>query len=301
MAETEENWPVKYLNELVGTYILIFIGDGAVVASILTGAYGLLGASFGWAFGVMFAVYWVGGVSSGHINPAVTLGFASWRDFPWKHVPGYIISQIVGAFLAAATLYFTWLGYFQHNYQTTGIFPGEPGSSVWGATLWTFFPHPVYAGVGPFGDLARLEQASEFVSFAQAFFSELVITAILVAVIFALVDDWNPMGVRNTRALQGLTIGLLVGALVLYEAPVSMAALNPARDLGPRIFGYLVGFGDIAFPGPRGGWWLPSVSTAIGGVIGGGLYDLLTRRELFNIESGPDETPPGRGEEDEAD
>jgi glycerol uptake facilitator protein len=301
MAEAEENWTAKYINEVIGTFILIFLGDGAVVASIITGAYGLFGAAIGWGFAVMFAVYWAGGVSSAHINPAVTLGFATWRDFPWKHVPGYIISQIVGAFLAAATLYFTWLGYYQSQYQQTGIFPGEPGSSVWGATLWTFFPHPVFAGLKPFGDLTRLEQAANLVSFPQAFFSELVITAILVGLIFALVDDWNPMGTRDDPGLGGFLIGLVVAALVLYEAPISMAALNPARDLGPRIFGYLVGFGDIAFPGPRGGWWLPSVSTAVGGIIGGGLYDLLTRRELFNIEEGPpEETPPGRAEEGES-
>src|SRR5699024_9841186 len=174
----------------------------------------------------MFAVYWVGGVSSAHINPAVTLGFASWRDFPWKHVPGYIVSQIVGAFLAAATLWYTWLGYFQNRFQETGVYPGDPGSSEWAATLWTFFPHPDFVGVTK-GDLSTLNEAAHYVSFSQAFFSELVITAILVAVIFALVDEWNPMGIRNTKALQGLLIGLLVGALVLYEAPVSMAALNP--------------------------------------------------------------------------
>ncbi len=279
----EEYWRAKYLNELVGTFILILLGDGAVVVSVLTGGFDLFGVAVLWGFAVMFAVYWVGGVSEGHINPAVTIANAVWRDFPWKHVPGYIVSQIVGAFLAAATLFVTWSGYYQQFNEANNVVTGEPGSSITGMTLWTFFPNPAFAGV-KIGDFQTLNEAAFLVSFPQAFFSEVVITAILVGVIFALVDDWNPMGTRATPAISAFLIGLLVAALVQYEAPVSMAALNPARDLGPRIFGYLAGWGEIAFPGPRGGWWLPTTSTIVGGIIGGGLYDLLTRRYVKELE-----------------
>ena len=279
----EENWTAKYINELVGTFILMIFGDGAVVVSILTGAYGLFGVAVLWGFGVMFAVYWAGGVPAAHINPAVTIANAVWRDFPWKHVPGYAASQITGAFLAAATLWVTWGGWYQAFHNANGIQPGDPGSSITAMTLWTFFPNPAFAGV-VVGDAANLNEVANLVSFPQAFFSEVVITAILVGVIFALVDDRNPMGTRDSPGIAALLIGLLVAALVQYEAPVSMAALNPARDLGPRIFGLIAGYGSIAFPGPRGGFWLPTVSTIVGGVVGGGLYDVVTRKYLIEME-----------------
>ncbi len=288
---SDENYVAKYINEIIGTFILMLFGDGAVVVSILTGAYGLFGVAILWGFAVMFAVYWAGGVSSAHINPAVTLAFATWRDFPWKHVPGYIVSQITGAFLAAATLWFTWQGWFQAFHEANGIAPGEPGSSITAMTLWTFFPNPAFAGV-VVGDFSSLPEAAHLVSFPQAFFSEVVITAILVGVIFALVDEWNPMGTRDSPVMAAFTIGLLVAALVQYEAPVSMAALNPARDLGPRIFGFAVGYGEVAFPGPRGGFWLPTTSTIVGGILGGGLYDVATRRELIELESDDPEPEP---------
>jgi glycerol uptake facilitator protein len=294
----EENWTAKYVNEVIGTFILMLMGDGAVVVSILTGAYGLFGVAILWGFAVMFAVYWAGGVSSAHINPAVTLANAVWRDFPWKHVPGYVGAQLLGAFLAAATLWFTWSGWYAQFHQANGIQPGDPGSSITAMTLWTFAPNPAFAGV-IVGDLGSLTEAANLVSFPQWFFSELVITAILVGVIFALVDDRNPMGTRESPALAAFLIGLLVAALVQYEAPVSMAALNPARDMGPRIFGLLVGYGDIAIPGPRGGFWMPTVSTLVGGVVGGGLYDFLTRSTLIEMETEPREPDEAAATDDD--
>lgn len=287
----DENWTAQYINEIIGTFILIFLGDGAVVVSILTGAYGLFGVAILWGFAVMFAVYWAGGVSAAHINPAVTVAFATWGDFPWRRVPGYIASQLLGAFLAAATLWFTWQGWYQSFNQANGIQPGDPGSAITGMTLWTFFPNPAFAGV-VVGDATSMNQVANLVSFPQAFFSEVVITALLVGTIFALADAENEMAPTVSPGLFALLVGLLVAALVQYEAPVSMAALNPARDLGPRIFGYLVGYGEIAIPGPRGGFWLPSVSTLVGGLVGGGLYQYLTHRYIVGaIAPGqPDET-----------
>jgi glycerol uptake facilitator protein len=107
------------------------------------------------------------------------------------------------------------------------------------------------------------------------------------------------MGTRESPGLAALLIGLLVAALVQYEAPVSMAALNPARDLGPRVFGLLVGYGDVAIPGPRGGFWIPAVSTLVGGVIGGGLYDALTRRYLIELEASEPEPSAEAGAADD--
>jgi glycerol uptake facilitator protein len=73
-------------------------------------------------------------------------------------------------------------------------------------------------------------------------------------------------------------IGLLVAALIAYEAPVSMTALNPARDIMPRLWMAIVGWGEIAFPGPKGGWWIPTVSTIVGGIVGGAFYQGVYKR-----------------------
>ncbi len=207
MSEAQENWGYKYFNELIGTFILILLGDGAVVVNILTGGFDLFGVSILWGFAVMFAVYWVGGVSEGHINPAVTIANAVFRDFPWRHVPGYIASQVVGAFLGAVWLLFIWSGYYASFAQQNNITRGAPNSAITAMTLWTFFPNPAFAGVG-IGKLNSLTQAANLVSYPQAFLSQAMVTAVLVAVIFALTDDWNPVGTRETPAVAAALIGL---------------------------------------------------------------------------------------------
>jgi glycerol uptake facilitator protein len=273
----DRNWLGQYINEVIGTYILILFGCGSVVVSILTGAFGLFGVAILWGFAVTFGVYWAGAVSSAHINPAVTTAMAAWGDFPWRRVPGYVVAQMTGAFLAAATLWVTWLGWYQQFFGNQGIQPGEPGSSLSAMTLWTFAPNPAFAGVGAGEEgVTTMADVAGLVSFPQWFFSELVITAILVAAIFAMLDDESDLAVTDDIGIFAIAVGFLVAMLVQYEAPVSMAALNPARDLGPRIFGYLVGYGEIAFPGPRGGFWMPTVSTLAGGLLGGGVYQYAT-------------------------
>jgi glycerol uptake facilitator protein len=278
-SESDAGWTGTYINEVVGTFVLVFIGNGAVAVSVLTGGFDLFGVAVLWGLGVAMAVYWAGGVSAAHLNPAVTAAMVLWRGFPLRRVPGYVGGQLLGAFLAAATLWVTWGGYYRRFHEANGVVVGEPGSEITGMTLWTFFPNPAFAGV-VVGDAASVRDVAELVTFPQAFLSEVVITAILVGVIFALVDDRNPVGTRETPALAALLIGALVAMLVAYEAPISMAALNPARDLGPRVLGFLVGYGEVAIPGLRGEFWLPTVSTVVGGVLGGGLYDRLTRRYL---------------------
>jgi glycerol uptake facilitator protein len=287
-----ERWTGNYVNELVGTFVLVLIGNGAVASSVLTGSFDLLGVALLWGLGVAFAIYWAGGVSSAHLNPAVTAAMVVWRDFPPRRVPGYVGAQLAGAFLAAATVWVVWGGYYRRFHEANGVVVGEPGSEITGMTLWTFFPNPAVAGV-VVGDVDSLLAVTDLVTLPQAFLSEVLITAILVGVIFALVDERNPMGTREAPALVALLVGLLVAMLVQFEAPISMAALNPARDLGPRLFGYLVGYGEVAIPGLRGEFWVPTLSTLVGGLLGGGLYDLLTRRYLDEPTSGTvDATPP---------
>lgn len=261
--ETFRSWSGKYLNEFIGAFILILFGDGAVMVSVILGGYNLYGVGIMWAFGVMFGIYVAGGVSGAHLNPAITLAQATYRKFHWKHVPAYIGAQLAGAFFAAAVLYGVFSGAIEHFEAANGIVRGAAGSELSAMPFHCFFPNPAFAEANSW--------ALEVVSPYQAFFSEVVITAVLVGVLFALTDERNPW--KPKAGMGAFLIGLLVGALVAFEAPCSMAALNPARDLGPRLLTYLAGWGQIAFPGPRNCFWLFTVSTLIGGLIGGLCYE----------------------------
>ncbi|MBD0323074.1 MAG: aquaporin family protein [Aldersonia sp.] len=250
------------LAECVGTFILILFGNGAVAVSVLTGAFDLWAVALMWFLGVALGVYASGAVSGGHINPAVTLGLATFADFPWRKVPAYVVAQIAGAFLASLAIFVPWSGVIAGFESSEQLTRGEPGSQLSGIIFTTYAPNPAIVGT----DQAAIDQ----VSLAQWFGSEVIITAMLVFGIMYLIAEINDS--RPLANLAPAMIGLLVAALVAYEAPVSMAALNPARDLGPRIFMLLAGWDQIAFPGPRGGWWIPTVSTIVGGLIGGAFY-----------------------------
>ncbi|HIQ03335.1 MAG TPA: aquaporin family protein [Desulfurococcales archaeon] len=268
------NGLLVYINEFLGTWILMFLGNGAVVVAVISGGYDLFGVAILWGFAVTFAIYAAGGVSGAHLNPAVTIPLTIYRKFPVRKVPLYIICQILGAFFATVVLYAVWSGAIVHFEKVNGIIrsaigatPAESGARS-AMIFFTFAPNPAFATANGWG--------WDTVSPLQWFLSEAVITACLVWWIFALTDEKNPMAPK-VAGIAPAIIGGVVAALVAYEAPISMAALNPARDLGPRIFCYFAGWGPVAFPGPRGLWWMPSLSTIVGGIIGGAIYQYLTR------------------------
>src|ERR1700716_3395422 len=110
-----ESWTKKYLAEVLGTFVLVFLGDSFVAYAVAGSGgngfkAGLLAAGMFWGFAVTLAIYTAGAVSGAHLNPAVTLSLAWRRGFPWSKVPGYIGSQLVGAFLAAAAITLVWDG-----------------------------------------------------------------------------------------------------------------------------------------------------------------------------------------------
>jgi glycerol uptake facilitator protein len=255
--------------EFVGTFILMLFGNGAVVVSVATGSYDLWAVALMWFVGVSLAIYAAGAVSGAHINPAVTLSFAAFTDFPWRKAGPYIIAQILGAFTASVAIYTAFHGLINNFEAANNIVRGEPGSQLSAMVFTTYAPNPAIVGTGQ----AAFDQVPLWTWFA----SEMIITAFLVFAVFYLIEEIN--SARPLANLFPVMIGIVVAGLVAYEAPVSMAALNPARDLGPRIFTLLAGWGDIAFPGPRGvDFLIPTVSTIVGGLIGGAIYTYLYKR-----------------------
>jgi len=132
-----------------------------------------------------------------------------------------------------------------------------------------YYPNPGSVGTGP-QDLAKVPTAT-------AFMAEVLMTMVLLLAIMALIDESNPQAPKSN--LAPLVIGLTVSAMVMPGGPLTMAALNPARDFGPRLFGYLAGWGRIASPGPRGHeWWVYVLAPSVGGLLGGAIYSGLVQR-----------------------
>ncbi|MBI1829865.1 MAG: aquaporin family protein [Planctomycetes bacterium] len=259
--------------ELLGTFILVFFGCGSVHVDVLTGDLGLAAVALVWAIAIMLAIFCVGAVSGAHINPAMTLAFAAWGQFAWRDVPAYLAGQLAGAFLAAAVLFAFFQPMLTKKEQAKQVKRGEPGSEITACCYGEYFPNPgkLGSGPGPYDADAHAKH-NELVSEPMACFAEFLGTLILALMVFALVDGGN--AAAPAARLAPVFIGLTVAVLIMVIAPLTQACFNPARDLGPRLFAWLAGWGDIAIPGPRGtGMVTVYVLAPIAGAIaGGGVY-----------------------------
>src|SRR3989442_489631 len=186
MAVAEESWTKKYLGEVLGVFVLVFLGDSFVAYAVAGNSgflAGLLGAGFFWGFAVTLAIYACGAVSGAHLNPAVTLALAWRRGFPWSKVPGYIVSQVVGAFLAAAGVSFVWNGLI-YNYEHTAnpvIDRGGSNGIESGLIFSANWPHPLLIG----HNAAALQIDPWWVGAA----TEIVISAIPVITVLGIIED----------------------------------------------------------------------------------------------------------------
>lgn len=271
MPEKKSSLGGACLAEVVGTFILILVGDGAVAVDVFTGALGLWGVAMLWGLGVTLAVYAVGSVSGAHLNPAVTLTMAFFRGFSWRKVLPYVAGQILGATAAAGTLWILWGGFWQAKASALGVTIGGEGSQKLAMIFSCYYPNPGIVGTTA-ADFDRM-------SASQAFGAEIVLTMFLLIMILALGDEKSP-GTPMAN-LAPFFIGLTVAVIVGIGAPLTMDAVNPVRDFGPRLLAWFVGFGRIAFPGPRGNeWWIYIVAPLAGGALGGIVYDRAVRRFL---------------------
>jgi glycerol uptake facilitator protein len=274
--------------EFLGTYLLILFGCGAVHASVLTGAQsGLWQVAIVWGIAIMLAAYTVGAISGAHINPAITLALSVWRRFPRRFVVPYILAQLTGAFLAAVTLFVLFNPYLKAREQEKHVVRGFPGSEITAMCYGEYFPSPgpLSNSEGPYS-VDSHERLNALVSEPAAFLAELLGTLVLAMVVFAATDERNP-GAPPER-LAPVFIGLTVAVLISVIAPLTQACFNPARDLGPRLFAFLAGWGSIALPGPRGTGFLTVyiIAPILGAIIGSGLYEQVLKTPNWSGDDG---------------
>ncbi len=288
------------LAELLGTFLLVFFGCGAVHAAVLTSAQsGLWQVAIVWGVAVTVSVFVFAGISGAHINPAITVALAAWGDFPAGRVLPYIASQVAGGFLAGALLFVLYGPQLKAHEDKLKVERGKAGSELTATCYGEYFPNP--GGPAPRASAyikQQTDQLEEIVSWRTAILAELVGTMILALVVFALTDPDNRAA--PSANLAPVFVGLTVAILISVIAPLTQACFNPARDFGPRLFAAtLGGWGPVAIPGPNGIHFLTVyvVAPIVGAVLGGGLYQKVLKRCLPPANATPERTtdanPPG--------
>ncbi len=273
---TEQLPPLRhcFIGEVIGTFILIFFGCGAVHAAVLWGAQsGLWQVAIVWGVAITLAIHAVGAISGAHINPAITIALFCWDGFRRERVLPYIGAQVLGAFLAAACLFVMFSSSLKEVEQRKGVVRGQPGSEITATCYGEFYPAPggLAAGDNHYS-AAEHAKLKATVSHGTAFFAEVVGTAILAIMVFALGEQRNRLApLQNT---SGIFVGLTVAILISVIAPLTQACFNPARDFGPRLFSALAGWGPVALPLGSDWSWLTVyiLAPTLGAIIGGGFY-----------------------------
>ena len=261
--------PKWFTGEFFGTFLLVFFGCGSACAAVLTGAQvGVFQVAIVWGLGIATAIYLTGALSGAHLNPAVTVSLAVWANFPKSRVGSYIIAQFLGAFAASVVLYFVFSGALVSYEQSNHILRGQAGSEASAMVFGEYFPNP---GGHPLTPEARLRMSA-----LGAFGAEVLGTAILLLVIFSVTDERNQ---AHPPILTAATIGLTVTLLISLLGPLTMACFNLARDLAPRIFSSLAGWGRVPFQVNGLGWLgVYILAPLLGGLLGGGIYRLFLKR-----------------------
>jgi glycerol uptake facilitator len=249
--------------EFAGTMIIILFGAGVVaqVAGAKIGDHDSI--AWAWGLGVTLGVYVAGRASGAHLNPAVTLALATFKGFEWRKVLPYSLAQTAGAFIGALIVRWNYSEILNsvdpgHTIKTQGVFSTLPGNGT--------------LPVGQWG----------------AFRDQIIGTAILLFLILAVTDIAATPPAAN---MGPVVVGLIVVAIGMAWGADAGYAINPARDLGPRIAEFFTGYGG-AFRDQTGSlyFWVPIIGPLIGGLVGGGLYTLLIGRFL---PTAPEPAEPG--------
>ncbi|MFI6014433.1 MIP/aquaporin family protein [Streptomyces sp. NPDC051243] len=255
-----------FIGETIGTAILILLGGGVCAAVTLKASKarnaGWLAITFGWGFAVLTAVYTSAPLSGAHLNPAVTVALAI-KDNDWSNVPAYLAGQLLGAMIGAALVWVAYYGQF-HAHLTDKEIVGGPGAQATEAKA----VEAQETGAGPV--LGIFSTGPEIRNVVQNLLTEIIGTVVLVLAILT-------QGLNNNGDGLG-PIGALIVALVVVSIGLSLGgptgyAINPARDLGPRIVHAL-----LPLPNKGGSdWgyaWIPVVGPLIGAAIAAGIYNV---------------------------
>jgi glycerol uptake facilitator protein len=255
-----------FVGELIGTFILVFFGCGAVAVTVLFSSHvGLLQVALIWGLAVTLAIYATRHLCCAHFNPAVSLAMVVSKRMGAKMLPAYCLGQFVGAFLAAAALFCLFASSIANYEAAHSIIRGTPGSVQTAMMFGEYYPK---------------------ISMLVAFGAEAMGTALLVFFIFSMTEGCN-VG-RPDDALAPLFIGMAVVIIICVIAPLTQAALNPARDLSPRAFAYLAGWKDAAYPDRNFGLLVYVLGPLVGGCIAAFLFTKIIQplMNTKNLHSG---------------
>lgn len=246
-----QNLKRELLAEFLGTFVLIAFGAGVVAQVILSGEKNgtYISINLAWGIAVTMGIYVAGGVTGAHLNPAVTVALAVRRGFPWKHVLPYSLAQILGAFVASLVVFITYRQAFDAFDGGSRIVSGAKAT----AGIFATYPQPFLSTFGGLVD-------------------QIVGTALLMLVIMAIGDTRN---LSPTGNVAPILVGLLVTVIGMSFGLNAGYAINPARDLGPRLFTALAGWGTEVFRAGNNWFWVPIVGPLIGGPLGAWIYDVL--------------------------
>lgn len=248
--------------EFFGTFVLLLFGSGVVAMTVLFGRGtpgeivngGYTNITIAWGLAVTMGIYVSGRISGAHLNPAVTLAFATFRGFPWRKVAPYWLAQTLGAFCGAAVVYWNYRPQIQQfdpeRLKTAGIF-----------TTFPAFPTMLEAGL----------------------LDQVIGTALLLLLLCAITDERNQPPQSN---LTPLFVGLIVVAIGMAFGGLHGYAINPARDFGPRLLTVVMGYANNGLTDGTGAFWVPIIGPLIGGLLGVAAYDWGVRRHLPRDESG---------------
>ncbi len=240
-----------YLAEFVGTTLLVLLGNGAVANVVLDGtkgnSAGWIVITAGWGMAVFVAVACVGEFSGAHINPAVTVGLAAAGKLAWDLLPGYVLAQLAGGFLGAILVYLT----YQSHYAVSSSADDKLGTFCTGPAIRSLPVNFLSEVIGTF---------------------VLVFTVLLFATPTVSVGDAGASGTIGLGSVGAIPVGLLVFSIGLSLGGTTGYAINPARDLSPRLAHAM-----LPIPGKRDSDWGYSWVPVLGPLAGGSLAALVFR------------------------
>jgi len=255
-----------FLGELIGTFILVFFGCGSVAVTVLYSAHtGLFQIAALWGIAVALAIYATRNISCAHLNPAVSIAMVVANRMSVKKIPHYLFGQFFGAFFAAVVIYGLFSSSITNYEAMHGIVRGSSESIKTAMMFGEYYPNPGVSAVAS-------------VSTVNAFLAEFIGTFALVFMIFSLTEGCNTG--RPDETFSPFFIGGSVTVIISVIAPLTQAGLNPARDLSPRLFSYLAGWGQAAFQNDHYGFLTVYV---VAPICGGALSALLFRKVIEPI------------------